>query len=140
MNYYLTSTDKLSPVYIFRAFSHSSGSGSVRRLFVRGFSTVSQRGVLDSTAEFEILNMMSVSSENGGRQMSVSSTKSGSPPKKPQRKKTRTSSSNPKYENVAIEPNAGFVIQTGSTSSDIPYMDTTLESRLSRDELDDVFE
>lgn len=83
---------------------------------------------------------MSVSSENDGqRKFASGARKSGSPPKKPQRKKTRTSSSNPKYENVTIEPSAGF-IRTGSNSSN-PYMDTTLESRLSRDDdLDDVFE
>jgi len=120
----------------FRHENRRSGSGSARRLFIRGFSTVSQRGVLDSTNEFEIVTMMS----SGSRQASVSS-KTGSTPKKPQRKKTLTSLSNPQYENVTIEPNAGFVIRTGSANSDIPYMDTTLESRLSRDEeLDDVFE
>ncbi|XP_052803162.1 uncharacterized protein LOC128233502 [Mya arenaria] len=117
---------------------------SSRRLFLRGFSTVSQRGVIDSTAEFEISNIhggTSVSSSVDNRPTSGGS-KSGQLPKKPLRKKTRTSSSAVRYENVAVDPKCGIVVKSTSLESDIPYMDRTLESRLSFDgELhDEVFE
>lgn len=63
-------------------------------------------------------------------------------PKKPERKKTRTSSNNVKYENVTLDSNAGFVVRKSiSMGSNIPYMDNTLESRISEkdEDLDDVF-
>ena len=61
---------------------------------------------------------------------------SGKPPKKPGRKKTRTSSAAVRYENVNIAPRGG--VSVGHSDMDIPYMDRTLESRISLD--DDVFE
>ena len=119
---------------------------SARPLFIRGFSTVSQRGVIDSTAEFEIINTHRGSSsssypgdqhsqKDGARGSSVTSA-SGKPPKKPGRKKTRTSSAAVRYENVNIAPRGG--VSVGHSDMDIPYMDRTLESRISLD--DDVFE
>lgn len=104
---------------------------------------MSQRGVIDSTAEFEIVNM-SVSSDDCGRTPRGSnSSKSELAPKKPERRRTRTSSTNVKYENVCLDPNSGGMVRKSvSMVSGIPYMDNTLESRLSEkeDELDDVFE
>lgn len=110
---------------------------STKRIFLRGFSTVSQRGVIDSTAEFEMINTSaspSISSDN-------EKEKYKSPPKKPGRKKTRTSSSNNKYENVMLDPHAGYVVRKSvSMNSDIPYIDNTLDKTLKEeDENDDVF-
>lgn len=125
----------------FRRFVGRERGMSTRRLYFRGFSTVSQRGVIDSTAEFEIVNTMSVSSEDGDCRNRPGSN-SIVVPKKPERKKTRTSSSNAKYENVTLDANAGFVVRKSvSMSSGIPYIDTTLESRISEkdEDLDDVF-
>ncbi|KAL4229459.1 hypothetical protein ACF0H5_012497 [Mactra antiquata] len=122
-----------------------SRGNSTRKLFVRGFSTVSQRGAIDSTAEFEIVNM-SVSSDDGyGRSARGGSTSSKAElaPKKPERRRPRTSSSNVRYENVSLDPQTGGVVRKSvSMASGIPYIDSTLESRLSEkeDELDDVFE
>jgi hypothetical protein len=84
---------------------------------------------------------VSVSSEDGGDHARKNS-KSELTPKKPERKRTRTASNNVKYENVTLDSNAGFVVRKSvSMSSGIPYMDSTLESRLSEkdEDLDDVF-
>ncbi|XP_045209326.1 uncharacterized protein LOC123561165 [Mercenaria mercenaria] len=125
----------------FRKLRRRESGSSTRRLYFRGFSTVSQRGAIDSTAEFEIVNTMSVSSEDGGDKNRKNS-KSEMVPKKPERKRTRTSSNNVKYENVTLDTNAGFVVRKSvSMSSGIPYIDNTLESRISEkdEDLDDVF-
>ena len=134
---------------------------SIRHLFLRGFSTVSERGVLDSTGEFEIMNTSgtaSVSSEDA--QTSQNNNKKGrksrrTTPKKPDRRR-RTSSSNAQYENVSLNtqyenvtlnPEVGFVVRKSvSLSSEIPYIDGigTLDPKLTaeknEDELDDVFQ
>jgi hypothetical protein len=110
-------------------------------LFIRGFSTVTQRGAIDSTAEFEIVNTMSVSSHDSEHlPRGSTSSKSETPPKKPERRRTKTSLTQVKYENVAVDEKAGFVISESMNSS-IPYIDTTLESRISEqdEDSDEVF-
>ena len=108
---------------------------STKKLFIRGFSTISQRGVIDSTAEFEMVNT-SVSSDvekepNINRQT----------PRKPGRRK-RSSSATNKYENVMLDPTAGFIVRKSvSMSSDIPYIDNTIDKTLKEVDVedDDVF-
>lgn len=112
-----------------------------RRLFLRGFSTVSQCGVVDSTGEFEMVNPgTSVSSDDGVGRPPGSGQKTT--PKKPNRRRSKTPSANAQYENVTLNPDAGFIVRKSpSMNSGIQYIDATLGSHISeRDEdLDEVF-
>ncbi|XP_052253622.1 uncharacterized protein LOC127859985 isoform X2 [Dreissena polymorpha] len=127
-----------------RAFTYTGNRrASGRQLFIRGFSFASNRGVIDSTAEFEF-DTSRYSPEGSpcvNAQNAADVSKSNRAPKKPNRRKTRTSSSNAKYENVTLDPVTGKMLHKSDTmNSDIPYMDSTMESRLSHDDtLDDVF-
>ena len=106
-----------------------------KKIFLRGFSTISQRGVMDSTAEFEMVNTSASHSVSSDTERD---NKFKNTPKKPGRKKSRASSSNAKYENVMLDPTEGFVLRKSvSMKSDIPYIDSTLERVLSEDEEDD---
>ena len=95
---------------------------------------------MDSTADFEMVNTSASPSVSSDFEKD---NKNKSAPKKPGRRKSRSSSSNAKYENVMLDPNAGFVIRKSvSMKSDIPYIDNTVDKELKEEEEednDDVF-
>lgn len=104
---------------------------STKKILIRGFSTVSQRGMMDSTAEFEMVNT-SVSSDVEKEPNIYKNT-----PRKPGRRK-RSSSATNKYENVMLDPTAGFIVRKSvSMSSDIPYIDHTIDKTLKEEDDDD---
>ena len=89
---------------------------------------------MDSTAEFEMVNT-SVSSD-----VEKEPNINRHTPRKPGRRK-RSSSTTNKYENVMLDPTAGFIVRKSvSMSSDIPYIDNTIDKTLKEeDDDDDVF-
>ena len=95
---------------------------STKKLFIRGFGTISQHGVIDSTAEFEMVNS-SVSSDVEKEPNIKRQT-----PRKPGRRK-RSSSATNKYENVMLDLTAGFTVRK-SDSSVKPYIDNTIDKSL----------
>ena len=102
---------------------------NTKKLFIRGFSTISQRGVFDSTAECEMVNT-SVSSD-----VEKEPTINRQTPRKPGRRK-RSSSATKKYENVILDLIAGFSVRT-SDSSVIPYIDNTVDKTLKEVDVED---
>lgn len=112
---------------------------STKKIFIRGFSTVSQRGMIDSTAEFEMINTSASPSVSSDTEKD---NRNKNPPRKPGRNKSRSSSFNNKYENVMLDPHAGFVVRKSvSMNSNIPYIDNSLDRPIKEEEEedDDVF-
>ena len=90
---------------------------------------------MDSTAEFEMINTSASPSVSSDVEKELNKNKNA--PRKPGRRK-RSSSTTNKYENVMLDPTAGFIVRKSvSMNSDIPYIDNTLDKTLKEEEEDD---